>query len=178
MDMTAVKKAIYDWVVLALSTPTPPPIYWGDQNAPRPDNPSVRLKFIAGPNMVGLDEIRDVEGDPDLFAIVGPRTFLLSVTGQGDTAINLVSQLQTSVSDPSKVAKLGEDGVSILSIGTSRDVTQLMETKYETRHQVDVNLLVTEYVETELGVIEDLELGSTLETPAGDEIDGGFTTTD
>lgn len=175
MNIAAIKTALYAWAVLALND-AGVTVYWDEPDGPRPPNPAVRFKFVSGPTMVGLDEMRPTDADPAAFAIVGPRTFILSASAYGDTSADLISTLQTSASDPAKVQALGVAGVGILSFGPPRDLSELLETKWERRHQVDVNLLVTEYVATAAGIIENLEATSTINPPdGGDPISGNVT---
>lgn len=171
------KSAIYVWANAVLNGDGQGvTVFWGEPNGPRAPNPSVRLKLITGPAMIGMDELRQDDEDPPNFSIVGPRTMTLSITAYGDLAAQMISDLQTSVSDPSKVATMDAAGVGVLSFGPPRDLTELLETKFEQRHQVDANLIVMEEVTSKPGTIESVEVGGSIEKPDGaGEINGDFT---
>ncbi len=152
MNFTTIKAALYSWAATVVGGGVT--VYWGEPNGPRPANPSVRLKLIAGPTMVGLDELRDVAGDDDAFKVVGTRVLTLSVTAYGDAALQLVSDLQTSISNPEATAGLSAANLAASDTSAPRDLTALLETKYEQRYQFDVTVLATEELTTEPGVIE------------------------
>ncbi len=158
MNLTTIQDAIYSWANGFLNSPDPRAVvFWGESNGPRPDNPSVRLKLIAGPGMLGLDELRPVPNDPDLFRVVGPRRLMLSISAYGDAALQIISDLQTSLSNPEFTAALGLANVSTLETSSPRDLSTALDTKFEQRYQMDVTLLATEDASSEPGVIESVE---------------------
>lgn len=174
MLLSAFKDALYNWAAPVVGGGVQ--VYWGEPNGPRPPNPSVRFKLIMGPSTIGMDELRDVDGNPNDFTIVGSRSMMLSINAYGDQSQQIISDLQTSIYDQNKIQSLDVAGVGILSFSSVRDLSQLLETKIEQRYQVDANLLVTEAVTTQPGVIEHVEVNSTISHPGGEgtDIDGEF----
>lgn len=164
MNFADIKSAIYDCLDAYLNGVSPvATIYWGEPNAPRPANPSVRLKLIGGPGMLGQDELRDVDGDPDAFLVTGPRELTLSVTTYGDTALQMISDLQTMLGMYEHVeTTLSVANVSVLETTAPRDLSTALDTEQEQRAQFDVMLLATEEVSSEPGVIEDVEAESSI----------------
>jgi hypothetical protein len=132
-------------------------VYYGEPNGPRPLPPAVRLKLVGGPDLLGQDMVRSVIGDPNNFNIEGPREFMLSVTAIGDTALQMASDLQTSFYDPATQIVLDTGNLSMLSTSGLRDVSELIDTKWEQRRQFDVTMLTQELVAIQPGVIESTE---------------------
>lgn len=157
MNFGNIKAAIYQWVAAVHGAPVT--VVWDEPEAPRPHDPSVRLSFISPPSRIGIDELRpgDLE---DQFRIVGPREMLLAVTAYGDDSDALIMALETSVSDPSKMAILYAEGVTILENTKARDVTVAVETKFEKRTQMDFTLLTMEDLPIEVGEITEVEITS------------------
>ncbi len=176
MNIETIQAAVFSWANAALNADPAAPtttVYWDEPEAPKPAAPALRLNLIAGPTMFGLDELRSVAGDADAFEIVGPRSFMLSVTAFGSTAFQLIADLQTSISDPTQMQVLEAANVAVLSTSSPRDVTVPLETKFETRAQIDVTLLATEDKVVTPGVIGKVAIDSTVGSETGQIIDNG-----
>lgn len=170
MNFAAIQTAIYAWAsARATATQAGTTVYWDNPNAPRPPNPSVRLKLIGGPFQVGLDELRDGGNSTD-FLIVGPRTITLSVNAYGDQARQLISDLLTSLSDPLTQATLDTGGVSSLKASAVRDLSQLLDTKFEQRFQIDIDLLAMESTVVQPGDVQHMTGTGTLTGSQGETI--------
>lgn len=155
MDLAPIKTGIYQWV--SAVHPNPVTVIWDEPEGPRPADPSVRLSFISPPSRIGMDELRPADAE-DGFRIVGPREMLLSVTAHGENSDSLVSDLEDSVSDPTKMEILKVSGISILYNSKARDVTVAIETKYDKRTQMDFTLLATKDTEIQVGEIREVSI--------------------
>lgn len=165
MNLSTIKGALYGWAAATVAGGTV--VYWNEPDAPRPPAPSVRLRLIGLPSLVGQDELRDVTGDANAFRILGPRSLTLSVTAYGDTAAQAASDLASSLSGPDAMATLHGGGLSSLSVSPLRDVSELMETKWEQRVNFDVELLATEDLTVTPGVIEHVEASGQIKSETG-----------
>lgn len=165
MDYAAIKAAIYAWVSSAVGAV---PVVWDEPEAPRPPLPSIRLSFTVAPSRIGVDELRPDESSADAFRIVGPRPFELGVTAYGNNAFQLISQIETSVSNPYAMALLQAANVSVLSNSPNRDVSANLKTKSETRAQMDFSMLTMENTLIQPGSIEATEVGADLYSDPAD----------
>lgn len=148
MNFSNINKALFAWVKSAVAGVSGVTVFWetGDPNAPKPNPPSVKLSWLTGPTMLGLDELRPTAANPDAFEIVGSRQMMLSVNayGSGTDALQILSDLQTSISDPGAMAGLGAVNVSVLRTSPPRDINVATNTRIESRTQMDITLLATE----------------------------------
>lgn len=158
MQFEAIHQAIFDWVKSAVSETPGVTIYWDEPDAPRPPMPAVRISFLTGPTMVGQDSLSPVANNPNQFKITGRRTMLLSVNAYGDEAMQLLSDLQTSISNPLDMEILSAVRVSVLNTSAPRDINTALETKIESRGQMDITLLATEEKIVGLSYIESTEV--------------------
>jgi hypothetical protein len=153
VNLGTITDALVAWATAGAPSAT---VYYGEPNGPRPSPPAVRLKLIGGPTTNGLDAIVDVTGDPNDFNIIGERELTLSVTCIGPTALQMASDLQTSLSDPAPQQALSDAGLTSLHSSDLRDVSAMVDTKWEQRCQFDVELMSTEIKVTTPGVIESI----------------------
>lgn len=146
MNFSDINRAIFAWVKSAVSGIPGTVVFWEDPSAPRPNAPSVKLSYLTGPTMIGLDELRPTSADPNAFEILGSRQMILSVNayGNGTDALQILSDLQTSISDPSAMAGLAAVKVSVLRTSPPRDINVATNTRVESRTQIDITLLATE----------------------------------
>lgn len=172
MNIAGLTAALVSWAAAAASTAT---VFYGEPNGPRPPSPSVRLKIIAGPTLIGLDEVTSVPDNPNDFNLQGPRELTLSVMATGATAHQLASDLITSLSDPNVQDSLWASNLTSLSTSPIRDVSALVETKWEERFQFDVELMATEQTTIQPGVIESVAgSGTATGTASGTPITSPF----
>ena len=73
-------------------------VVWADQNAPRIDEPFIRLSFLNGPTRLGQDAMiaPDEADGSDMFLREGPRNYTLSCRGFGQGIKNYFDALLTS----------------------------------------------------------------------------------
>lgn len=179
MNLAGLEQTLWNWASVAAtaSQGSGVTVYWDNPAAPRPPSPSVRLKIIAGPTMIGLDELQPSSTAPDDFTIVGPRQMTLSVTTYGPAARQLASDLQTSLSDPANVATLDAGGLSSMTTSPLRDLSQLMETQFEQRYQFDLELLTTEQYAVAPGSIQEADATGAITGSQGETITASITVT-
>jgi hypothetical protein len=158
MDITAIKASIYSWAHAALPGIT---VYWDIPGAPRPPSPSIKLTLL-GPGKLGEDEIRNVAGNDVNFEIYGPRTLTVSINAYGPESQQLMSNLQSSLSNPDMLSFLSAGKLSVTSEGTIKDLSALVDTHIERRMQMDIGLLTTESIVVLPGLIEEVHIASSI----------------
>jgi hypothetical protein len=158
VNITAIKTAIYQWARAALPGIT---IYWDSPGAPRPPSPSIKLTLL-GPGKLGEDEIQNVEGSLTDFRITGPRTLTVSINSYGSESQQLMTNLQSSLSNPDMLSILSAALLSVTDEGTIKDLSALVDTHIERRMQMDVNLLTVESIIIQPGYIDEVHISSSI----------------
>jgi hypothetical protein len=145
VSMTVLRKAIQDWGQSILPGVT---VIWAEQNAPRPQGEFVTLKIISGPIKIGRDESRISETIPGQLDIIGHRSFIVSINSYGGDALVLLLKLQDSLSLLSVRDPLSTAGLTVNDVGNVRDVTAVVDTRFERRANLEVTFsYVTTYDE-------------------------------
>lgn len=135
-----------------------------EQNSPRPDYPYavIRLSSI---ERVGWDEFRGVDPETRVAEIVGQRQATVSVdffgeepeVGQHSRALEEIEKARTSLHKPSVQQELSAAGISIQLIGTTQNLTAMLETIFEDHANFDFFIGLAESVEDNVGFIEQVE---------------------
>lgn len=114
---------------------------WMSARAPQPDGVYIGLEVIAGPVKLGHDELRiNAQGKTEA---AGMRMYTLSVNVWGDTANEVISELQTSLELPSTQEDLRKSGIAVVDIGDARNLDELNETDWQGRAQFDFQFAVS-----------------------------------
>lgn len=153
MKFAEIKDAVYNW----FTTVTGVTAIWSDQEGPRPERPYCSLKIISGPvKPNGTDDLKYVSGDR--FALKGDRVYTCSINVYGQDAHDILSTARDSLDSPTVIDSLFKDGISVLDEGDIQDVTLKLETHFETRAQMDFIFQVGNVFETDIGIVEKVEL--------------------
>lgn len=143
-----VRQAIYNWAKKELAIE----VIWSEQAEIRPDRPYVMLKLITGPLRGGHDEIR--QPTPGTYKVCGMRGITVSVNVFGEKALELAAQLQTSLEKITVQEALRSAGLSFIRAEAVTDLTVLMETRFDTRANLDAMFAYAENVDDNVGTIE------------------------
>lgn len=132
------------------------PAIFADQAAPRPKPPFLTVRLLSVVP-VGQDEIREIDPDTNIATIGGQRRLAVSVNAYGSGATDYLAQALASLNKVTVQEYLRAAGLAVCRIGTSQNLTAMLETEYEERVQADVTFNLAENVEDDLGIIEKVE---------------------
>lgn len=153
LDLTAQRKAIYDWAKAELEME----FIWADQNTHRPNKPYGSVKIMPGFSKIGLtDNMTHKSGG--IFSIAGTREFTLSLNCYGDRALERANFVSSSIEKPTVIEKFSAAGLVVVKVEVVNDLSRIMDNAYESRAQVDVRFRLAQVVEDDVGFIETVEL--------------------
>lgn len=165
MNLDNTQQAIYTWMQRETGLPADKVIF-AEQSEHRPNLPYATIKFVNPGIRVGsIDELR-VEGET--FTTAGLRTALVSLNIFGKGANDLMSALRDSLDRPDVVDEFEAAEIAHIGENGPNDLTELMETKYQERSQLDLTIQyaqvrATSVVPIEHVVIENEILDETIE---------------
>jgi hypothetical protein len=142
------KKAVYDLIRKYIKTEAT--VIWENQAEARPPKPYCSLLFITGTTRLGHDS-EFVEGEK--VKVKGMREMILSVNYFGTNAMAELSRVQTALGFPTAREMLLKDNIVFVTESGMRDLSALMENRFESRAQMDVRIRITD---------SDIDLDSTI----------------
>jgi hypothetical protein len=145
------------------------PVIFTRQAAPRPKPPYGTLQFLAPSSREGsIDELRYDE-EEDAFFQSGSRIFTATLNCYGEGANQKMANLRDSLDRPDVVEEFGLAGLAHVSEDGPNDLSELEETVYRERSQMDLELRGTLDREAEnVGAIESAEIVFK-DAPGGDQ---------
>lgn len=135
-----------------------------NQKGPRPARPYISLRFLNASQRVGsMDQNTTTEhtlaGETKYsVATEGMRTAVASINVFGDNAIDTLAMIRDSLDRPDVIDRFESAGVSHISEGPINDLTELLETIYEERGQMDLTIGFVAANEVEYGIIQSAEV--------------------
>lgn len=143
-------------------------------NQPRPTLPYMGLKIIVPGARFGDDDKRNIpdkNGNPtDNWNSGGPRMMSVSFKSYGtshEEAYNLMALWQSALDEENTQAALRASGIGVWTIGAVADLSQLVNTAYEGRAQLDVTFGLAANVTSNLGEIDTVPVTGTVSTDQG-----------
>ena len=132
-------------------------LIWEKQGQPRPEKPFATMNLLTGPISVAHDE--EIIDDDGATAISGLRELTLSVNFFGANAQVALAGLITKMGFPTARELFMQENLVFIDAKGPRDLSALMENKFETRAQADFRFRITDYdVDTETTYIETVVL--------------------
>lgn len=145
-------------------------------NTRRPQKPYISINVSTPIQKLGHTDPTQHVNDSN-FNIGGQRSFVMSVKAYVDKnqqdffdAQDLLLQLQDALEDPIKRETLDQAGLAPWEVGDILDVTELVETGYEPRAQIDITMGIVSNREADFGAIETVEITPTIEGEEEDKI--------
>lgn len=155
LSFAQVQLAIYNWIKVELKNQVPEDrIYWQEQGGGRPPSPALSMRVLAGPFQYGDDDIVAKEGEAGAFEVTGQRKLQVSLNAYGSDAFAIMGQLQQSTQKPTTQQRVSKLGVAFLEYSEVRNVTVPLETQFETRAQMDVEIGYVAAIDDDIGAIE------------------------
>lgn len=146
------------------------------QGAPRPALPYMSFKITTPAYKTGDDDARVVSGTT--YNVGGQRRMTVSFHSyavEHEDAYNYMGLLQSSFETQSIQEVLRRAGVAVWVIGTVADLSQLLNTGYESRAQMDVTFGIAANITEDLGEIDTVEVTGTITTDQGTQVVKNFT---
>lgn len=176
MSSVEVDKDIIQPVILWINSEFPDITVIVDRpNVPRPKLPYFALLITTPIQKVGSrDSLEHI--DDTTWNIGGQRRFTLSVRSYVETkdknffqSQDLLVQLQDSLEDETRRIDLTTAGLAVWFSTDILDITELLETGFESRAQFDIEFGIASNRETDLGAIEKVKIQGTLDGEEQDE---------
>lgn len=146
-------------------------------NSPRPPQlPYFSYKLTSPGAHIGYAS-QQWTGDSTIFNAGAQRRISASFqcyAQDQETAYNYMSLWQMALEMVTTQAALRESGIAVWTIGDVADLSQLLNTGYEGRAQLDVTFGVAFNKTEDLGTIEEIEVSSTVDT-GKEEVEQDFT---
>lgn len=150
---TTVRQNIFNWID-AVSGST---VIWAEQAKAQPSPQFITLKILAGPGNIGEDELR--MSSSDVFFTAGERLFTLSIQSHGSNAQQDIIDILGSLGDPEIYQTyLRANGLAIRSIPFGSDATEQLDTVFEQRKILDIQLAIVHNKDTAVTYIESVEI--------------------
>lgn len=114
-------------------------VIFANQAAPRPAPPYATINpRISMVRLGAYDEERLVDGQPGIIKRIGHRRITASINLFGPDALALAAATQDGLERYDVLGTLETVGLTVISRGELRDLTNFLETEYEERGQFDV----------------------------------------
>lgn len=135
INFAAVKTSLYNWAVANLPAGMPVIFYYA--NAPRPTVSYVTLNIqsIVAVNQDWSDSSTDSSGVQNM---KGDRQFTVSIQAYGGDTLTTLENLRTSLQKQTVLDTLRANGIAFYQSLTINDITELVDSRYESRAQLDV----------------------------------------
>lgn len=153
------KKSVYDLIRKYIKPEAT--VIWENQAEARPPKPYCSLLFITGAIRLGHD---NEFVDADKVKVKGERELILSVNYFGTNAMSELSAVQTAFGFPSAREMLLKDNIVFVEETGMRDLSSLMENRFESRAQMDVRFRLTEEaIDLDSTVVEEVQLNNDMD---------------
>ncbi len=159
IDFDRIKVSLQEWIVRS-SILEDSKVVFSEQSSPRPNKPYMTMK-VSSIVDIGQDDARlpiDDEGNAEF---IGNKEFTLSIQSFGDSALSMLSTIRDSLNSPDELQRLRDEGVIFVDQLLFDDISDLLETIWEERGQLDLLLRATSISSHQVGIIERVYLGST-----------------
>lgn len=165
MDLDAIKAALYTWFKREAGLTE---VIFPRQGKPRPKLPYGIVDFLDGAARVGgSDELRRNEDD-DGFELTGLRTAVVTLDIYGVGANSTMSRVRDSIGRPDVIEEMNAAGFSVWSETTPTDLTEIEDTKYPERSQMELTISYAVTRETTVVEVEQVEV-TQAGIPGGDD---------
>lgn len=138
------------------------------QDAERPKLPYFWMKITTPAARYGDDAVSYVSGTQ--FNVGGNRKMTVSFNCAGNShtdAYNMMGKWHAAIGSPAIRNELRASGIAVWQVGPVADLSQLLNTGYEGRAQMDVQFGIASNLTQDLGAIESAEVTGTVDTQAG-----------
>lgn len=131
--------------------------------APRPARPYASLRFLNPSDRLGASvDQQSVTMPAKTVSTEGMRKAVASINIFGQNAIDTLAKVRDSLDRPDVIETFEAAGITHLEDSQINDLTELQETMYEERGQMDLTVAFVASSEVDVGTIEHAELDGTV----------------
>ena len=154
MTKTEIEDAIYEWFTGVTSIEA----IQANQTDVRPDYPYGLIQII-NTKPIGLrDDFTEIDADGNR-SLYGHRETVISLQVLGSGANDYLAQAYMSLSKESVIRDLYDNkSISVLRVGTINDLTELQETKFIERAEMEITIGHVDTGTENVGRIEKVEI--------------------
>lgn len=152
------KADVYTLLFNWLKSETGLTVIRANQKGPRPARPYVSLNFLNPSSRLGASVDQQWVNADKTVSTEGMRKAVASINIFGENAIDTLARVRDSLDRPDVVAKFDAAGVTHLDDGQINDLTELQETIYEERGQMDLTVAFVASGDVDVSTIEHVNL--------------------
>ena len=156
IDFAALRTTLYNWATQ--NVPAGMPVVYYYPNAPRPTNNGTPVDYVSlylsTFVQIGRDYNQDPLDDSGIALFVGDREFTLQVQAYGTLSMQVLENLRTSLQKQSVLSSLRVGGVVYFNWAPILDITDLVDSRYESRASMDLFFRIAQNYTDNLGVID------------------------
>lgn len=164
INYALLKTYLYDWAVSVVPL-NMPVIYW-QPNAPRPEVPYVTL-FLNNILAVNQDWASGESDANGVIEMKGDRTFTLSIQAYGGEPLTVLENIRSSLQKQTVLDTLRVNGIAFFSSPAINDLSDLVDTQWERRGQMDVIFGVGQDYTDDPGYFDEIEVQEVILNPLG-----------
>lgn len=157
--------AIYNWVVSAVQSIPDITVIWDKQSTQgtgqgvQPDEPFMTLNIISGPNKIGSPEQVDKPNSPGIVIRVFRYTLTVSVQVFAfEDYLQIMSLVSNATELDSKLSILRLQGLTVWDASNINDLSELIESRFRFRANIDITMSYGEEIEDEVGQIDQVKM--------------------
>lgn len=155
INWETVKTNIYNWVVANIPMGMPVTMYY--ENAPRPSAPYVTIN-LSSITQIGWDWTPSPSNDAGDISLIGDREFIVQLQAYGGDPFTVMENLRTSLQKETVLNTLRANGIVFANWYPINDITELVDTLFQKRTQMDVLFRIAQTATESLGTIATVEL--------------------
>lgn len=144
--------------------PSGMPVIFYQPNSPRPIVPYLTI-FLSLSNAIGYDYTSpnsDINGD---VYMKGDRQMIVQLQAYGDEPLNVLENIRTGLQKQTVLDILGAGGMSFLTSFGINDITDLVDSQFERRAQLDISLAIAQEYFDNPGFFDTIEVTENIYSP-------------
>lgn len=164
INYTVLKQNLYAFFVTLV--PMGMPVIWYEPNAPRPVVPYITL-YLNAVTQVNQDYSSPEADVAGIIFMRGDRSFVLQVQAYGGEPLNILENIRTGLQKVTVLDTLRAIGVAFNIAGIINDITQLVDSQFEKRAQLDLTMTTAQRYTDNPGYFDHAEVQQIYLDPAG-----------
>lgn len=169
LNFATVKNGLYTWAVSQV--PSGMPVIWWQPNGPRPVVSGVNVPYIT----LFIQSVTAVNQDwsapeADINGVInmkGDRNFTLQIQGYGADPLTLLENIRTSLQKQTVLDTLRASGIAFYQSLTINDITDLVDSQFERRAQLDVLFGIAQIYTDTPGYFDEIEVQEVYQNQTG-----------
>lgn len=155
INLETVKTNLYDWAKAQLPVNFPVILYY--ENAPRPTYNYVTIDITTF-TQIGEDYTPQPTDDVGDVEMVGNREFTVQLQAYGGDSMGILETLRCSLQKLTVLDTLRNNGIIFVMHFPIQDITELVNSKFESRATMDVLFRMGQTYQDTLGSIDTVEI--------------------